>query len=59
PTDVGKMAGEEKPEKLQQARATRVMERKVAVTALRSNPLKKKLQTSQRSQQRCPGLDLP
>uniref|UniRef100_A0A7N5JUM0 Uncharacterized protein n=1 Tax=Ailuropoda melanoleuca TaxID=9646 RepID=A0A7N5JUM0_AILME len=57
--DVGKMAGEEKPEKLQQATATRVTERKAAVTALRSNPLKKQLQTSQHSQQRSPGLDLP
>ncbi|XP_058427424.1 PEST proteolytic signal-containing nuclear protein-like [Marmota monax] len=47
-------AGEEKPEKPQRVAAARVMEGKVPVAALRSDRLKKKLQTSQQSLQRSP-----
>uniref|UniRef100_A0A2K5RSD7 Uncharacterized protein n=1 Tax=Cebus imitator TaxID=2715852 RepID=A0A2K5RSD7_CEBIM len=49
----------EKPEKSQQAGATRGPEGKVPVAALRRDQLKKKLQTSQQSLQRSPSLDLP
>ena len=52
-------AGEERPEKPQRTGATGVMEGKVPVAALRSDQLKKKLQTSQQSLQRSPSLDLP
>ena len=51
--------GEERTEKPQRTGATGVMEGKVPVAALRSDQLKKKLQTSQQSLQRSPSLDLP